>query len=297
MGLLSCLFGCGSDSPYTKKGGDWYYKKDHISTKQGETLVPLNKHFAKSNRAAYFESSWLGEVDVASFEALTDHYAKDKTSVWYCDTYRDSKEYWSIKRYRTPRIVGADAPSFRLLNDEYARDTNRVYHDGISIEVRDVNTYERLGDAHARDQYTGYFMRAEIKGSDGPTFSEVSGKYSKDAKHVYYSRYDSNLGQHYPVERSVMLQGADPATFVTLEGDYARDAGQAYFNDQILTKSMATFRMLERDYAIADNKVFYRGEVLKDADAASFEVWPVGNDSATAQDNKGPFNYDKRIKQ
>ncbi|MBC8086018.1 MAG: DKNYY domain-containing protein [Phycisphaerae bacterium] len=297
MGLLAWLFGCGPDSPYTQKNGEWYYKKDKLSTEPGETLIPLNRKFAKSNRTAYFESSWLGDVDVATFEALTEHYAKDKHNVWYCDTHRDSKEYWSIKRYRTPHIAGADAPSFRMLDEYYARDTTRVYHDGQPFSVRDINTYERLGDAHARDRFTGYFMRAEIKGSDGPTFSEISGSYSKDAKHVYYSKYDSNFGQHPPVERSVMLPGADPATFQVLEHSYASDAGQAYFNDKVITKSVASFRLLDRGYAIADNKVFYDGAVLTDADAATFEVLPVVSDSASAQDKHGKFNYAKRITQ
>jgi hypothetical protein len=296
MGLLSWLFGCGSDSPYTQKGGDWYFKKDKLALERGETLTPLSKKFAKSNRTAYFESSMLGDVDVATFEPLSDHYAKDKNSVWYCDTYRDSKEYWTIKRYRTPRIAEADAPSFRMLDAYYARDTSFVYHDGRSFRVRDVNSYERLGDAHARDKVSGYFMRAEIKGSDGLTFSEIDGSYSKDATHVYYSSYDSNHGQHPPVERTMVLAGADPATFAALGRYYARDAQQAYYQDKIITKSVATFRLLEEGYAIADDKVWYGGEVLKDADAATFEVFPLSGDSITAQDKHGKFNYAKRIK-
>lgn len=298
MGLLAWLFGCSSDSPYTKKDGEWYFKKDRIATEEGETLTPLSKKFAKSNRTAYFESSSLGDVDVATFEALSDEYAKDKNGVWYCDTYRDSKEYWSIKRYRTPLIAGADAPSFRMLDKYYARDRNRVYSDGVGFEVRDIETYERIGDQHARDKVSGYFMRAEIKGSDGATFSEVDGNYSKDAKRVYYSKYDSNFGQHRPVERSVALPGADPATFVAHRHGYAQDAAQAYYNDLVITKSVATFKLLEEGYAIADNKVWYQGEVMKHADAATFTVLPLASDSsATAQDKDGKFIYAKRIKQ
>lgn len=297
MGLLSWLFGCGTDNPYTQKNGEWYFKKDKLSLEKGETLTPLTRKFAKSNRTAYFESSMLGDVDVATFEALSDHYAKDKNSVWYCDTYRDGKEYWTIKRYRTPRISGADAPSFRMLDDYYARDKHRVYSDGNAFEVRHIDTYERLGDAHARDKISGYFMRAEIKGSDGATFSAVNGHYSKDAKRVFWSKYDSNLGQHAPVERTVVLAGADPATFVAHEHDYAQDAAQAYYNETIITKSVATFRMLTEGYAIADNKVWYQGEVLKDADAATFAVLPLSDDGNIAQDKHGKLNYGKRIKQ
>ena len=296
MGLLSCLFGCGSDSPYSKKGGKWYFKKDEMQTEKGEELVTLNKHFAKSARTAWYESSWLGEVDAATFEALTDHYAKDKNSVWYCDTYRNSQEYWSVKHYRTPKL-NADAKTFRMLDNYYARDTNYVWRDGEGFTVRDINTYERLGDAHARDKVTGYFGMAEIKGSDPATFVAVDGKYSKDAKHVYYSVFDSDKGAHKPFEKTIIMAGADPATFVSLDKGYASDVRQAYYKGDVLTKSVSTFRLLDRGYAIADDKVYYDGQLLKDADAATFVVLEVGVEDAWAKDKNGKFQYDERMKQ
>ncbi|MEO7996464.1 MAG: DKNYY domain-containing protein [Gemmatimonadaceae bacterium] len=297
MGLLSCLFGCGNDHPYTQKDGTWYFKKVAMSLEKGESLTPINKKFAKSNRTAYFESSMIAsDVDVATFEPLSDHYAKDNKNVWYCDTYRDGKEYFTVKRYRTPRIVGADAPSFRMLNNYYARDTTWVYSDGVGFKVRDINTYERIGDMHARDKVSGYYLRAEIPGSDGPTFNFITSSYAKDAKHVYWSKFDTDAGTHPAIERTVTLPDADPATFVMLESSYAHDAGQVYYEARVLSKSPATFRVLERDYAVSDSSVYYRGEVLKGADRASFVVLPIG-DGPTAQDKLGTFNYEKRVQQ
>lgn len=298
MGLLAFLFGCGNDHPYTQKDGTWYFKKDAIALEPGETLIPINKKFAKSKRAAYFESSRIaGDIDVASFEPLSDHYAKDRHNVWYCDTYRDSREYWLVKRYRTPRIVGADAPSFRMLNDYYARDANLVYLDGEGFKVRDINTYERLGDQHARDKISGYYMRAEIPGSDGPTFSEIDFNYARDAKHVYWSDLDTGHGTHRGIERTITLPGADPASFVIIKSGYAHDAGQVYYEARVLSKNPTTFRVLEADYAVSDSAVYYRGEVIKGADPATFVVLPITGEGPTAQDKLGKFNYEKRVQQ
>lgn len=298
MGLLSLLFGCGSDSNYTKKDGKWYFKNDVMSLEPGETLTPINKRYAKSNRTAYYESSMIAsDVDVATFEPLADHYSKDKNTVWYSDTYRDGKEYWLVKRYRTDPIVGADAPSFRMLDASYARDAKFLYNDGVAFKVRDIDTYVRIGDMHARDKVSGYFMRAEIPGSDGPTFSEVTNHYAKDAKRVYWSEFTSDAGAHPAIERTTVVPGADPASFVMLESYYARDAGQVYYNATILSKNPTTFRVLERDYAVSDSAVFYRGEVVKGADPATFTVLPITTDGPTAQDKLGKFNYEKRVQQ
>ena len=299
MGLLSLIFGCGgSDSPYHLEKGQWYFKTDALSLEKGETLTPLSKKFAKSNRTAYFESSTIADnIDATTFEALSDHYAKDKNSVWYCDTYRKGQEYYTVKHYRTPRIAGADAPSFRMLNDYYARDANLVYHDGEGFKVRDINTYERIGDLHAKDKISGYYMRAEIRGSDGSTFAFVDGHYSRDAKHVFWSDYDSGKGAHMPVELSVMLPGADPGTFAVVKDDYAADTSQVYYDGKVLSKSPAAFHVLSNGYAVSDEFVFYRGDVLKDADVASFVVLTETVIGVTAQDKHGQFNYEKRVQQ
>ncbi len=299
MGLLSLLFGCGgSDNPYHQDKGVWYFKKDSLPLEQGETLTPLGKNFAKSNRTAYYESSAIGDgIDVATFEALSDHYAKDRNSVWYCDTYRKGQEYFTVRHYRTPRIAAADAPSFRMLNDEYARDTAKVYHDGEGFTVRDINSYQRIGDQHAKDKISGYYMRAEIKGSEGSTFAFVDGHYSKDAKHVFWSDYDSAKGVHKPVKLSITVPGGDPATFAIIKDDYAGDIHQVYYEGRVLSKSPATFRVLEIGYATSDKSVFYRGDVVTGADAASFVVLPGAGEGVTAQDKHGQFNYEKRVQQ
>ena len=299
MGLLSLIFGCGgSDSPYRQKDGQWYFKNDLMPLQKGETLTPLSRTFAKSNRAAYYESSTIADdIDVATFAALSDHWAKDKRSVWYCDTYRKGQEYYTAKHYRTPRIAGVDAPSFRMLDPNYARDTNRIYSDGRGFEVRDINSYERIGDVHAKDKISGYYMTAEIMGSDGSTFAFLDGHYSKDANHVFWSNFDSGKGAHAPVEVSVTLPGADPQTFVIIKDNYAGDTNQVYYAAKVISRARASFRVLENDYAVTDKAVFFRGDILKGADVASFVVLTEPVAGVTARDKNGQFNYEKRVQQ
>ena len=111
--------------------------------------------------------------------ALNDHYAKDSRWVYYCDDYRDGKEYFMIKHDRVVKLANADAPSFRLLDDYYARDSATVYFNGVMFLVGDNASFGVLSDLYA-----------------GEILEFV---YAKNATHVYYM--------------SELLTGADAATF------------------------------------------------------------------------------------
>ena len=72
VGLLSLLFGCGSkSSPFTKVDGVWHYN---------QTPVP--------------------NADAKTFAPVDDHYAKDRVRVYWADTYRDGKEYFTVRHDR-----------------------------------------------------------------------------------------------------------------------------------------------------------------------------------------------------
>jgi hypothetical protein len=225
--------GCRSRSPYHVKDGAWYWKDDRLDVASSARLTALNGSFATASGRAYFRSDPIADSDAATFQALDDTYAKDARHVWHCGTYRDSREYWLVKRTRATVIPGADPGTFRVLTQRYSRDASRIYFEGVAFPVRDPATFEVLYSSYARDRVTGYYMREEVPDSDGATFEGLSDNFAKDRSHVWYS--DINLSAPGPgVVENLPLPDADPATFVAIEGEFGKDATRVYRRAAIL---------------------------------------------------------------
>lgn len=227
LGLLSLLFGCrAANSPYHVKDGAWYWKEMQLDVPASVTLRTLNGVFAVANGRGYFRADAIADSDGATFQAVDDSYAKDSRHVWYCDTYRNSQEYFLVKRTRAKVLSGADPATFRLLTQRYARDSARIYFEGEAFPVRDAGSFEVLYSSYARDRVTGYYMREAVPQSDGGTFQALNDHFAKDKTHVWYSRINIDSGPG--IVENLALPQADPATFVEIEGDYGKDARHVY---------------------------------------------------------------------
>ena len=297
MGLLSFLLGCGSSSgPYEKKKGEWYYKDYSLHIASSEPLTPVGGDFAKTKSTAYYQGSSVSGADLESFVGLSDQNAKDKSRAFWCDTHRDSKEYWGIKHIRIDVVGGVDAASFHNNTERNAQDNNGWYHEGVGFLVKDAATFTLLERNFAKDKISGYVARGPIAESDGSTFGVIGGDYSKDARHVFYSGMQLADAATTSSVRSIVIPQAEPATFVLLEDDSATDAGRVYYAGRLLENSSDTLRVMKYDYAVSTTHVYYRGEILKGADAATFEVLPLADDAPTAKDKNNSYSYGKRLK-
>lgn len=223
LGLLSWLFGCNPKEPYQQRNGVWHFEGQPMALKPGERLTPLTGVFAKTEQHGYFRGWPMHGSDGRSFEALSPNYAKDRQQVYYCDTYRDSQDYFISKRLQVS-VLKADAGSFRYLKDNYARDKAGVFYKGKAFTVKDLDSFELLEYPYARDRVSGYFHQTPVAGSDGSSFAVIDSRYSKDRGYVYYSHYDL-AGK--PAPKSIRLEGALVDSFQGLESGYAKDATRA----------------------------------------------------------------------
>jgi DKNYY family len=294
MGLLSFLFGC-SDSGYSKKQGRWHYDGYPMAGKVSEpvNLVPIDGYFAKDDNIGYYRGvpvySGQAASDGASFEVVSKYYAKDKWRVYFCDTERDSKEYWSIKRTKIKAVPLADTATFRLLSDGFtARDEAHVYSGMQVIPVRDVASYQTLDNLFAKDRMVAYYRYAVIGGSDGGSFVVLNRFYGKDQSNVFFVDAEG-------VARA--LKGARLAFFTPLGDGYATDDARAYYRGRVIatthSETLQTFG--EMGYAKTSHQVFYNGELLPDADAATFKLADPFNPRYDGLDRLGYFSTGRRI--
>jgi hypothetical protein len=290
IGLMSILLGCASREPYQQRNGVWHFEGQAMRLKPGERLTLLQGAYAKTDVHGYYRGVALETSDGRGFESLSEHYAKDRERVYYCDAYREGQDYFSSQRTRI-KVLEADPKSFRFLADGYARDAKNVFFEGRSFPVKDVNSFELLKDGFARDHLTGYYHQTPIPGSDGGSFAVLGNHYSRDRTHVFYSSFDLN---HSPVViRSARLEGALVDSFTVLEDGYAKDDKRSYHAGKPLANAV-TFEVLSLRYAKTNRQVFYEGKPIPGADAASFVMLqPIGE--ADAKDSRARYSQGRKV--
>jgi hypothetical protein len=292
MGILSLLLGC-SESSYYKKGGKWHY--DGVPVDRHEEPVDfkvLDRYFAKDRRTAFYQGQRIGfgpqPSDPATFEVLNSWYAKDKFRVYYCDTERDSREYWSVKHIRIKVVEAADPATFRMMSDGYTpRDRSHVFEQVSVIPIRDIDSYELLAHAFSKDKVSAYLAGRELLGSDGATFSVLDPHYARDKATVYSAA------------RRGGVRGVRLASFKALGRGYASDGNRAYFQGAVITQRDAhTLITLENTgYAKTIAQVFYEGTLLPDADAATFVAPEKVEAQFDASDRLGRWRVGERVGQ
>ena len=187
---------------------------------------------AECAEGGYYRGSLIDGSDGASFNALDEHYARDKARVYYCDTYRKGQDYYTVKYNRVDVLKSADTASFRVIKDGYARDAGHLYYTGTRVAVKDLESFVVLDHDYAKDSLVGYYQRTPVAGSDGASFTVLNSSYAKDKSSVYHSFIERGEPNVPGVPRSVRVVGANPATFEVLpdsDGDAdAKDAQWRY---------------------------------------------------------------------
>ncbi len=257
-GLLLAACGLGGSGPYHQKDGMWFFENEQMRVPEGEKVTALNNRFAKTATLAFYRSSIIDGADPATFTALTENYARDKSHVWYADTYRKGQEYFSIVHTRVLELSDADPASFVSLDTPqaetdlgYARDRNHVWFQGKRMAVADVASFEVQSYGYARDRTTGYYMREPVPGSDGRTFTHVGSEWAKDATHVWWSDVDLNA-QPAGALINRLAEGADPATFEALDGGYGKDKARVWFQGNLVEGADPGSFVVDHDDAAHD---------------------------------------------
>jgi len=267
IGLAAC-----DGSSYQRAGGRWTHGDVSFTPQHPASFEPLDERFARDKVRGYCRGAVITDSEGASFTVVSQTEARDRNSVYRCDTYRNAQEYWSIQHLRIVRIDGADAATYESIGKGFARDKHRVYVNGMPFTVRDPASFEPLDGDFARDAQRGYYARVEIPGSHGPSFQSIDARdtaYARDRANGYYGYRDQEhldtTGKPRRIVRT--LRGAEPAAL----------------------------RVLGRDYAADARHVWHQGQTVLGADPATFAVDPSYEGAADANDRSGAWNAGQRV--
>lgn len=284
------LFKCSSG--YKDEKGKVTFNGKEITDKN---FVVFNKAFAKDSTTAYYKEWPFSTADVATFEAVDEHYAKDKNKVYYCDEYREGQNYYLTKRQTILEISDALPTSFEVIGYGYARDQAQAYFEGIAFKVKDISTLKSIDLHFAKDDVQAYLNQQPIADSDGRTFELMNPHFAKDTAHIYYYGYTGEK------THDIGILPCDRATFEILDYPYSKDKASVYFvNKKIIAVHPATFKILGAGYSKDREAVYFESNKISGADVATFELYKENESSlgefSYARDKTSVYLDDQKIK-
>lgn len=190
--------------------------------------------------------------------------------------------YWTFSFGRiNDTLPGADASSFKSVKDWLGHDNERVYFKEKLVPGADVATLQVVRYPLYRDKRDYYYGATAMHVADMETFKTL--KWAEDDFWATDSRY-----AYYDTLRI----DADLPTFELLDVFVAKDKNHVYFFGQILPEAdAATFEKLGHSaYSRDKSHVWCGDDLLPDADLATFVV--DGFDKP--HDKHGRFRYEKR---
>ncbi|MEO8297808.1 MAG: hypothetical protein ABI574_08370 [Burkholderiales bacterium] len=260
FGLCGLFAACSRDDPalWKRVNGQWTYDGNMFEAADPGSLKALDGRFARDAVRGYYRGLRVPDSHGPSFEVLGEHEARDHQAVYWADTYRDGQSYYMIRRIRLHVIEGADPARYQVLKYGYGRDSHLAFFEGRALKgILDPASFEVLTPRLARDARRAYFEDQAIEGSDGASFQIIDvhdDAWVRDRQHAWHVR--------------VVLPGSD-----------AGPRREVRLLDRALVESL---KPLGRGYASDGRRVWWRGQWLKDADAATFTVLEESPASAAA---------------
>lgn len=228
--------------------------------------------------------------------------------------------------YGTDTVVGADPNTFEIINEEFAKDKIHVYSKGRVLEDSDSNTF--VIDPIPHDKSNVYLLLTcennqwaqcyrKVNGADSATFKIIGHGFGKDKSNVFYHTeivpeadtttftiHDGGkYGYTYGYDKNyIFVAGYDRAgvikekcnNFDQIGGYYLKCDDKIYYVDKLLTGADSnTFTPVgvTANYAKDSKIVYFDGEVVAGADAATFDI----GDGINARDKDHVYRYGKVI--
>lgn len=268
------------NSGYSKKDGKVTFNGKEINDK---SFIVLNDAFAKDSSTAYYKESPFSYADVATFEALDEHYARDKNKAYYCDEYREGQNYYLTKKQTIVTVKDAVPASFVSIKADYAKDNKRGYFKGVGFSVKDVASLSVLQGQFVKDKYHVYFQQRPVKAADVNTFRVLNICYARDTARVYH------YGYHNDVYNGINAIPCNAASFSILEYPYSKDNKSAFYvYTKIKGADANSFTIIDNDFSKDKSHVYYRSKILNSADVATFTMIAPPDANSLVE-----FNYSK----
>ncbi|MBP9210808.1 MAG: DKNYY domain-containing protein [Saprospiraceae bacterium] len=230
--------------------------------------------FSKISNKIWYYDSVIDSLDAGSFEILDEHYCKDKNQVFYHRTYRESSDYFLSKKHNIANLSGADAPSFVSLGYGYAKDKTRAWLNGASFEVSDVQSLNALDPWFSKDKDHVYLQSKKVSNIHGNSFERINSYFAKDDRHYYYIAQD-------PSEYKINVIDCDYGSCEIMDNSYSKDHRKVFYRGDLMKDAdPATFQLINAPYSKDHQHIFFEKLAIAKADPLTFELFPENEASS-----------------
>jgi hypothetical protein len=243
---------------------------------------------------------------LASFDVIDENYAVDPRFVYY----------------RGYAYTGPPEGGLRIFEKDarYARDNRSVFFHGMAIEGADPATFAVLtgnmpfeGDVSrniatgktlyfpepgiAADKNSVYWGRYAYKSIHPGSIEVLSRTFFRYGNAVYAARFREEEEKSMKGSPAVWrFDRVDAPSFRVLDTMYFRDKDRVYCGDGLYIVKDADvhgFVVLGEGYARDSTRVFFGGDIVADADPATFEALPLPDEIRTYATYRLAFGRDR----
>jgi DKNYY family len=214
----------------------------------------LDAHYAKDKNAVYHVQRQLKQADVATFKSLGNNFAQDKQGIYFNGYF----------------CVEADAASFEVINQKFARDKTQLYAATHNTKIGSFKGYAQL--------------LCPLKNAHPDSFKAINSRWAADINNVYCF---TKIWKEIDAASFEFLFEIDPNSWAKCK------KGLYNANGRKVVKGVdgASFTMLNTFWGKDKNAVFcFKTErIASTIDVKSFEVL---SDNGEAQDKNYQYYFD-----
>lgn len=191
-------------------------------------------------------------------------------------------EHWTFSfGTRFDTLPGADPATFKPVTKWLGHDSQRVYYLNRLVPGVDVATLKPVHKPVFKDKNDYYYEASPVHVADMKSFKILKWSYGSFwAKDAQYAYHDT------------LRIEADVKTFKVLNSAVAKDKNHVYYFGEIIPDAdPATFKPIGNSIYNRDKSHIWCGsDLLQDADYQTFEVDGTGS----AHDKFGTFTFERR---
>ena len=212
---------------------------------KGKYLITRNKIF-------YLEKE-IENIDLKSFEILSDNLSKDKNNVYYENKKVDvnSKNFRIIDKYH---YTDGNIILYLSQNMLGLRATMENLFYIYNVDLKSYNIIDRI---YSKDKSNVFYENEIIKGADPNSFTKINTKYSKDKNNVFY--------------RDEIIKEANPNNFEILSNNYSRDNNWIFWKDYKIAKYNNKFKILDNGLLLINGILYDIQTVVTKIDIKTFK--------------------------